>query len=593
MPFTEKADVYVINTCSVTNIADRKSRQMIHRARKRNPDAVIVATGCYVQAQAGNPYASKVGAVDAGGHYEQAQSRNSYASKADVADAVGCYRQELSGHSGIGRFEADKNGVDQPQEYLGADIIIGNNRKHELLTILDEFFQMNSGEAIKDGCEKSLPCVKASAGLEADAGQDCKEHPGGNFLVHVIDINDRSQPYEELSVAAPAEHTRAFVKVQDGCNQFCSYCIIPYVRGRVRSRGMESVMTEVHGLAAKGYREVVLTGIHLSSYGVDLRAESQKDAESQGDARPQEDGGLCPALHSAMVYHENGLKVEENALQQDAGLLALIRAVCAVDGMERVRLGSLEPKIVTEDFARELAAMPKVCPHFHLSLQSGCDETLRRMNRRYTTAEYEEGCRLLRKYFDDPAITTDVIVGFPGETEEEFAATKEFLERIHFYEMHVFKYSRRKGTRADRMPDQVPEQVRSVRSEELIALGERMSQEYRQRHIGKQTEVLLEEAMDIAGEKYFVGYTPEYIKVAVPFETEADAATSGRGDGDGADAATSGRSDGDGADVFASGRSDGDGAMPQNLPVADTMNPGCIVSGRIKEKLQGEIYLTE
>ncbi|MCC8168518.1 MAG: MiaB/RimO family radical SAM methylthiotransferase [Clostridiales bacterium] len=354
---------------------------------------------------------------------------------------------------------------------IGADIVIGNNMKHELPGVLEEYFREDPVGLSETGEADDERISGAANGGNIISGKSMPviKEP----LICITDINDRKEAYEDLSVTAPAEHTRAFVKVQDGCNQFCSYCIIPYVRGRVRSRSMESVLGEVRSLAANGYREVVLTGIHLSSYGMDL---------------------------------------------QNGGLLSLIRAVCAVDGIERVRLGSLEPKIVTEDFAGELAALHKVCPHFHLSLQSGCDETLRRMNRRYTTAEYEEGCRILRKYFDDPAITTDVIVGFPGETDEEFFATKEFLERIHFYEMHIFKYSRRKGTRADTMPDQVPEQIKSVRSEELIELGERMSQEYRSRHVGKMTQVLLEEETRIDGVKYYVGYTPEYIKAAVSVE---------------------------------------------------------------------------
>jgi threonylcarbamoyladenosine tRNA methylthiotransferase MtaB len=285
----------------------------------------------------------------------------------------------------------------------------------------------------------------------------------------MIDIGDASQPFEELTLSRTAEHTRAFIKVQDGCNQFCSYCIIPYARGRVRSRKPDSVIREVQALAGQGYKEIVLTGIHLSSYGVDC-----------GES-----------------------------------LLHLIREVHAVDGVERIRLGSLEPRLVTEEFVSALSGMDKICPHFHLSLQSGCNETLQRMNRKYTAEEYERGCELLRTFFDHPAITTDVIVGFPGETEAEFAETKAFLERIHFYEMHIFKYSKRKGTRAAVMDNQIPEEVKTARSAELIGLGERMSLEYRKRCLDTEQEVLFEELVDVNGTPMYVGYTKEYVRVAV------------------------------------------------------------------------------
>lgn len=374
VPFTQKADVYVINTCSVTNMADRKSRQMLHKAKKNNPDSIVVAAGCYVQ---------------------------------------------TSGKEVLND--------------LSVDIVIGNDRKHDLVRLLEEY---------------SLDSVNDT----------------------VDDINDGKHDFEELFIDQTKEHTRAFIKVQDGCNQFCSYCIIPYARGRVRSRRFENVIAEVERLAANGFKEVVLTGIHLSSYGVDF--------------------------------------------EEATGLLELIQAVNAVKGIERIRLGSLEPKIVTEHFASELSKLDKICPHFHLSLQSGCDATLKRMNRKYTTKEYERGCELLRKYFVHPAITTDVIVGFPGETEEEFEQTKAYLEHIHFYEMHIFKYSKRKGTRAAVMPDQIDEQIKAARSEKLIALGHDMSKEFRKFYIGKNEEVLFEEKAVIGDKEYFVGYTKEYVKVA-------------------------------------------------------------------------------
>lgn len=379
VPFEECADVYVINTCSVTNIADKKSRQMLHRAKNKNPEAVVVAAGCYVQSSS----------------------------------------EEL-------------------KRDLSVDVIIGNNKKQELVPILEEYFR------------------------NQDNG------------LHVIDIG-QTEKYEDLRLTRIADHTRAFLKVQDGCNQFCSYCIIPYTRGRVRSREVENVEAEVRSLAAAGYKEIVLTGIHLSSYGIDFSGDKPVD------------------------------------------LLGLIKHLHGIDGIERIRLGSLEPRIITEAFVRELASLEKFCPHFHLSLQSGCDETLKRMNRRYTTKEYAQGCELLRSVFDNPAITTDVIVGFPGETEDEFAQTKRFLEQTGLYEIHVFKYSRRAGTGADKMPNQAPEAVKSRRSEELLKMDKELSARYRRSFLGKMGWVLLEERKTVDGKEYMVGHTKEYVKAAVPF----------------------------------------------------------------------------
>ena len=380
VPFREGADVYIINTCSVTNIADRKSRQMLHRAKKMNPSAAVVAVGCYVQA--------------AGAELKKDEA---------------------------------------------VDLIVGNNQKKDLVQILDDYFadHENSGE--------------------------------------ILDIG-HSQEYEELHIRRIADHTRAFIKVQDGCNQFCSYCIIPYTRGRVRSRRPEDIEHEVRGIAEAGYKEIVLTGIHLSSYGVDFKDEQQEN------------------------------------------LLTLIKRLDQIPGIERLRLGSLEPRIVTREFAKELARLRTICPHFHLSLQSGCDATLKRMNRRYNAAEYQACCEILREEFDNPAITTDVIVGFPGETEEEFAETERFLKAIHFYEMHIFKYSRRAGTRAADMPDQVPEGTKSVRSDILLALEKQQSLEYRGRFLGTEEEILLEEPIEIDGTKYMMGHTRQYVKGAVPYE---------------------------------------------------------------------------
>lgn len=382
VPFEPGADVYVINTCSVTNIADRKSRQMLHKARKMNPDAIVVAAGCYVQAAAA---------------------------------------------------EAEKDPA--------IDIIIGNNRKKDLIAILEEF------QAKRNSTEK-------------------KEE---NAQEWVIDIN-HTKEYEGLSITRTAEHTRAYIKVQDGCNQFCSYCIIPYARGRVRSRDMEEVLKEVEALAAGGFQEVVLTGIHLSSYGID----------------------------------------------KGTTLLQLIEEVHKISGIRRIRLGSLEPRIITEEFAGKLASLEKICPHFHLSLQSGCDATLKRMNRRYTAEEYYEKCQLLRKHFDHPALTTDVIVGFPQETEEEFETTRAFLEKVNFYETHIFKYSRRQGTKAAVMEGQVADQIKAVRSEILISVGEIHKKAYEDRLIGTRQEVLFEELQELEGQPYMTGYTKEYVRLALP-----------------------------------------------------------------------------
>lgn len=378
VPFKEGADVYVINTCTVTNMADRKSRQMLHRAKKMNPEAIVVAAGCYVQAQ------------------------------------------EQSGE------------VDEC-----IDVVIGNNKKKDLIEILEQYQEKRQG-------------VKKA----------------------VIDIN-HTKEYEEMHLSKTAEHTRAYIKVQDGCNQFCTYCIIPFARGRVRSRAKEDVIQEVKDLAANGYQEVVLTGIHLSSYGVDLDGED---------------------------------------------LLSLILAVHQIEGISRIRLGSLEPRIITEEFAKTISGLKKICPHFHLSMQSGCDETLRRMNRRYTSEEYYEKCQLLRKYFEHPALTTDVIVGFPGETEEEFAQSKAFVDKVNFYETHVFKYSKRAGTKAAVMENQIPEQIKTVRSNELLELDKVKREAYEENWLGKTVEVLMEESIQIDGKVYQVGHTKEYVKVAVESE---------------------------------------------------------------------------
>ena len=379
VPFEPGADIYVINTCTVTNIADRKSRQMLHKAKKMNPEAIVVATGCYVQ-------------------------------------------------TGGEKLEKDE----------AIDLVLGNNQKINIVGALAEYAENKPGHGS-----------------------------------HVIKIN-QTKEYEELSIDHTAEHVRAYIKVQDGCNQFCTYCIIPYARGRVRSRNIESVLKEVRALAEKGYKEVVLTGIHLSSYGVDFPEEKKET------------------------------------------LLSLIRAVHEIEGIRRIRLGSLEPGIVTREFAEGIAALPKVCPHFHLSLQSGCDETLERMNRRYRSGEYRERCELLREVYGNPALTTDVIVGFPQESEEEFRKSYDFVDSIRFYETHIFKYSRRQGTKAAAMDGQLTEAEKSFRSEKMIELHHRHAGDYEKSMLGKNLEVLIEEEYTKDGRIWYLGHSREYIKTAVP-----------------------------------------------------------------------------
>lgn len=379
--FEDKADIYIVNTCTVTNIADRKSRQMLHKAKKTNPEGIVVAVGCYVQSD---------------------------------TEAV----------------QADE----------AVDLLVGNNKKKDLVSILENY--MN--------------------GIEEES---------------VIDINHTSE-YEEVQLEGTQEHTRAYIKIQDGCNQFCTYCMIPYARGRVRSRKKADILREITNLVAAGYQEFVLTGIHISSYGIDF-----KEGEDKGE-----------------------------------NLLTLMQSIDRIEGLQRLRVGSLEPRIVTREFAQGIAKLEHICPHFHLSLQSGCEATLKRMNRHYTPLDFMNGVKYLREVFEHPAITTDVIVGFPGETEEEFESTKLFLEEIKFYEMHIFKYSKRKGTKAAVMENQVPENIKTLRSGILQKLEKTDSKTYRDYYMDKDVEVLFEEIKDINNIMYWIGYTKEYVKVAIPEE---------------------------------------------------------------------------
>jgi threonylcarbamoyladenosine tRNA methylthiotransferase MtaB len=354
-----------------------------------------------------------------------------------VLVVCGCYAQVA------------KNELEQIPEI---DIILGINEKNEIVQIVENYM------------EKMAEQDKRSQEAEIDDVSKQKEF---------LDFGDVTY----------TEKNRAVVKVQDGCNMFCSYCIIPYARGRIRSRKIESVVSEIKKIAKEKIKEVVITGIHVASYG--------KDFDNENTSK----------------------KIR---------LIDLLEAINKIDGIDRIRLSSLEPTIVDEEFATRLSKLDKICDHFHLSLQSGCDSVLKRMNRRYDTAEYEAGCDLLRKYFTHPAITTDVIVGFPGETEEEFKITEEYLKKIHFYEMHIFKYSVREGTKAAVMPDQVPEQKKTERSNILLSLEKKMSEEFRNYYVGKEKTALLEEKLVVDGKTYFTGYTKEYVKVA--FETEKNMA---------------------------------------------------------------------
>lgn len=420
VPFDNVADIYIINTCTVTNIADRKSRQMLHRAKQKNPDAVVVAVGCYVQ---------------------------------------------------TGKEEVEKDPC--------IDLAVGNNRKKDLVTILETYLaerERQQSQEVSADRETELP--------------ECSKTLNDTT---VIDINNTYE-YEEMTLKQTAEHTRAYIKIQDGCNQFCSYCVIPYARGRVRSRRMEDIITEIQGIVGAGYKEIVLTGIHISSYGIDFEEEAWRQGQSVEVHRTE----------------------ERRDYSGSSKLIDLVERIHQIPGLQRIRLGSLEPRIVTEENAKRLAALPKICPHFHLSLQSGCDETLKRMNRHYSTGEYLQSVEFLRKEFEHPAITTDVIVGFPGETEEEFAQTKAFLEKVCFYEMHIFKYSKRAGTRAAVMPGQVPDKIKTVRSNELLMLESSQSQAFRSRYIGKRVEVLWEEFKEVSGACYLLGHTKDYVRVAVP-----------------------------------------------------------------------------
>ena len=398
VPFEEEADVYVINTCTVTNIADRKSRQMIHKAKKRNPDAVVIAVGCYVET------------------------------------------------------DPERVGTDS-----AIDLAIGNNNKARIAELLDEFLAQQD---------------------KAD-----RRTLGGRTMT---DLTHRPQ-YEDMQLEDPG-HTRAFVKIQDGCNQFCSYCIIPYARGRIRSRRPGEILKEIRTIAGKGIREVVLTGIHVSSYGLEWDARTDN--------------------------------VPFDPLKSGAFLLDLMEEIRKIPGIERIRLSSLEPRIMTEEFVKGIADMPEVCPHFHLSLQSGCNATLRRMNRHYTAEEFMESVKLLRRYYEEPAITTDVIVGFPGESETEFEETVKFLEEVNFYEMHVFKYSVRKGTVAAKLPVQIPDPVKGVRSDVLLEMTERQSKAYRNKFIGKSEELLLEEIIQTPAGASWRGHTKRYVEGYIPCDSD-------------------------------------------------------------------------
>ena len=436
------ADIYIINTCSVTNIADRKSRQMIHKARSMNPAAVVIAAGCYVQARAA----------------------------------------EL-------------------QTDTAVDILVGNQEKGRLLPILEAYWATHpdrvpssvrtSDANADDRTVHTDPQPSTPAASLSDASADRIVVADQKIACFVSDIAE-PQPYAALWAGEIADQGRAFIKVQDGCNQFCSYCIIPFVRGRIRSRSIEDTVKEVMDFARRGYHEVVLTGIHLSSYGLDFDGANYEYAMNHE----------IPSTH----------------------LLALIRAVAAVPGIARVRLGSLEPRIITGAFVEALRAIPELCPHFHLSLQSGSDRILRAMNRHYDTVAFRHSVALLRAAWPEVAITTDIIVGFPGESEADFEDSCRFVEEIGFYELHVFKYSRRQGTAADRMPAQLTDRVKSERSERLMKLDVQQSEAFRHRFLGRTEDVIPEEIVEIEGRPYLRGYNRCYVRYLIPLSDASEGA---------------------------------------------------------------------
>ena len=397
VPFHEEADIYLINTCSVTNIADRKSRQMIHQAKERNPDALVIATGCYVEGK----------------------------------------KEELKKDKGI-------------------DILIGNSGKGKIVELIKAY---------------------RAAMLEND----------GKIEDYLPPVKEEGE-YENLFLSKPLDRSRAFVKIQDGCNQFCAYCIIPYVRGRIRSRKIEDCLQEIEHLGQEGISEIVLTGIHLSSYGLDFQNLS----------------------------YEYASKMAESG----EALISLIEKIGTIPSIKRIRLGSLEPRVITENFVSRLRAVDGICPHFHLSLQSGAAKTLKEMNRHYTKEEFKEAVDCIRRAFPLAAITTDVIVGFPGETEEDFQESMRFISEIGFYDLHIFKYSRRKGTRADEMKEQITEKVKKERSKILLDLALKDSEKFRKQFIGKRSEVLIEEVRELEGETYYTGFNKEYIRFYIPMQKD-------------------------------------------------------------------------
>ncbi|MDO4284721.1 MAG: tRNA (N(6)-L-threonylcarbamoyladenosine(37)-C(2))-methylthiotransferase MtaB [Eubacteriales bacterium] len=471
VPFDKKADVYVINTCTVTNIADRKSRQMLHRAKKLNPEALVVAVGCYVET------------------------------------------------------DPEKVALDP-----AIDLAIGNNKKGEIAELILTWMEQREERAGKEAGEQAHRTGDSQAG---DGKADASAAMDKTMCGATMEDLTHAPAYEEMRLTSPG-HTRAYIKIQDGCNQFCSYCIIPYARGRIRSRKREDILEEVRRLAEVGVREIVLTGIHISSFGL-------------------ERGG--------------------------PELAQLLEELQEIRGIGRIRLGSLEPRIVTEEFAARIAALSKVCPHFHLSLQSGCDETLCRMNRRYTTREYAQSVERLRRYFRNPAICTDIIVGFPQETEEEFAETMAFVEEIRFYEIHVFKYSVRRGTAAARMAGQIPEAVKAQRSDRLLAVTARQAAEYRAQFVGKREELLLEEEIEINGTRYLTGHTTRYVQGVIGLGSGPDGQPAAQADRHGA------------AGAADAAQNQADAAQVAGTAAAEPSCPGQLVQGVFGAPVEGTEYL--
>lgn len=464
VPFSEKADVYVINTCTVTAVADQKSRQMLRRAKRENPDAVIVCAGCFAET----------------------------------------YLSE--------------NTLEKLKEETGADLIVLNDEKGKIDEKVMEYFNEHDKVSKDDNIKREADSLENEK-LEEVYDDAVFEDKGYAQNEHDIRHRESAMHFEELGFSEPSDRTRAFIKIQDGCNHFCSYCLIPFARGNSRSRDLETAVSEAKHLAEEGFEEIVLTGVDVAQYGQDFSDEVKAEYSYNFS---DEKNKYCT------------VSSDKEKSKTNYTLLCLIKKISEINGIKRIRFGSLDPDLITENFVKELSKINKICPHFHLSLQSGSDAVLNRMNRHYTKDDYREAVALLRKYFDDPAITTDIISGFQGETDSEFEETVDFVKEINFYEVHNFPYSIRKGTRAEALPGRVKNVIKENRVNRLIELSNRQAVEYRRRHIGKEASVLFEsdfhriadadkdDFLDATG-FYVTGFSKEYIRCAVKVRNEKEA----------------------------------------------------------------------